>query len=1033
MSYFLKRAEEDQFVKQIKPQMVLETQSARIVAVNPSFEMLTGYSSKVLMEKQWDVLFAFRNGQQDSFAKSLSAHSGEVNKLLSLTFKDGRKVFASLEIKPTSDKDYALASLSYNLSPKDIIDLFNKEQRFKEQFIQNLKDGVVITNKDMMVIDVNDAYLKMTGIERDEILGTIPPYHWPKQFFNELVDARVSGKESDSRFFEATFIHKDGSSFPVSISISVLRNDEGEVSSIVTVVRDRSALIKSERLLENEREFSSRIINGLQEGLIIIDPTGLFMDANPAFLEMIGFTREEIIGIRPPFPYWPPEHMDAIVDSFKNIMDKANKAAQLTFMRKNGERFPALVSVAHLRDEHGEITAHVGSIADITERYQFENKLRLANEFSESLINSLHEGLLVMDLESIIIDVNPAFCRMMGVDSEDLIGTSMPFNFISESSLKDFESCAFQVQQGISYPRFDAQLERMNGSSFPVSVKNAIIRDKDGAVIAHFFTIQDISDQVRLIESQKMLAVSSKRKKDAVLELAGLVGIDFNHALKRITSLAADVVNVERVSIWRLNKDQSEAWCENLYTASTGEHTSGGVLLEKDHKAYFESLQRYKTITVTNSQNHEFTKSFSEDYLKPNGITSCMDVLVQGTDSEYGILVFEHVGPMRIWSSEEEHFATSIASLVSMIIQSDQRKKAEQKLQAVNLELSETVQELNKLKGQLEDENVYLRKEIEMRFNFEDMVYSSAVFSDVLTNLEQVAPTTANVLLLGETGTGKELLARAVHNLSERKDAPLIKVNCGAIPTELIESELFGHKKGAFTGATSDKQGKVELANGGTIFLDEIGELPMNMQPKLLRFLQEGEIEVVGDPKVRKVDVRVIAATNKNLKEEVANNQFREDLYFRLNVFPIRVPALRERPEDIPVLIDHFVTRFSKKYRKNIEYISDATMRKLSAYGWPGNVRELENLIERAVILSNSETLRIVEFETPQETLDKSRSISLHKSLPSLDDAQRLHIIKALEQCEWKINGDDGAASLLQIKPSTLRDRMKKLDIKRPA
>ncbi len=234
-------------------------------------------------------------------------------------------------------------------------------------------------------------------------------------------------------------------------------------------------------------------------------------------------------------------------------------------------------------------------------------------------------------------------------------------------------------------------------------------------------------------------------------------------------------------------------------------------------------------------------------------------------------------------------------------------KRQKKKLAQANAELIDAVSSLNELKKQLEDQNIYLKKELDLVFNFQEMVYGSALFSQVLTDLERVAPTDATVLILGESGTGKELLARALHNLSLRKDKPLIKVNCSAIPTELIESELFGHKKGSFTGAVSDKVGKFELADGGTLFLDEIGDLPVAMQPKLLRFLQEGEMEVVGGTTTKSLDVRIVAATNKNLKEEVNKEQFREDLYFRLNVFPIEVPPLRDRKEDIPLLVEHFI------------------------------------------------------------------------------------------------------------------------------
>jgi len=307
------------------------------------------------------------------------------------------------------------------------------------------------------------------------------------------------------------------------------------------------------------------------------------------------------------------------------------------------------------------------------------------------------------------------------------------------------------------------------------------------------------------------------------------------------------------------------------------------------------------------------------------------------------------------------------------------------------------------------------------------MVYGSLEFSNVLSEVEKVAPTKATVLLLGESGTGKELLARAIHNTSTRNNKPLIKVNCSAIPRELIESELFGHKKGSFTGAFNDKIGKFELADGGTLFLDEIGELPLDMQPKILRFLQEGEIEVVGGIGLKKLDVRVIAATNRNLKEAIEKKQFREDLYFRLNVFPIDIPPLRHRKDDIPLLVEHFVDKFNKAYGKNIKFITDEAMVKLKAYEWPGNIRELENLIERALILSTSDTLIIPGFESKTQ-----KSKALGSKDVSLDNIQRNHILSILKQCDSKISGSDGSSELLCLKPSTLRDKMTKLGMKKP-
>jgi len=289
-----------------------------------------------------------------------------------------------------------------------------------------------------------------------------------------------------------------------------------------------------------------------------------------------------------------------------------------------------------------------------------------------------------------------------------------------------------------------------------------------------------------------------------------------------------------------------------------------------------------------------------------------------------------------------------------------------------------------------------------------------------------VAPTDSSILINGETGTGKELIARAIHNLSQRKDKPLIKVNCAALPTGLIESELFGHEKGAFTGALSRKIGRFELAHQGTLFLDEIGDLPQEVQIKLLRVLQEQEFERVGGTQTIKVDVRLITATNRDLEKAVAENSFRADLYYRLNVFPIDLPSLSERKEDIPLLVQYFLKKYATKMGKRIETISQETMRQLTAYPWPGNIRELENVIERGVILSPGSILDIEdEFLLPSSTqLEQRESLTLQ-------EVERNHIIKSLDKTGWVIEGPKGAAKILNLHPNTLRGRMKKLEIKR--
>lgn len=344
-------------------------------------------------------------------------------------------------------------------------------------------------------------------------------------------------------------------------------------------------------------------------------------------------------------------------------------------------------------------------------------------------------------------------------------------------------------------------------------------------------------------------------------------------------------------------------------------------------------------------------------------------------------------------------------------------KEAEEKLRKAFLEVE-------RLKDQLQDENNYLREEIRHEYNFTEIIGSSKPILKVLHGVEQVAVTDATVLILGETGTGKELLARAVHNNSSRKDRPLVKVNCSALPAALIESELFGHEKGSFTGAVGQKIGRFELADGGTIFLDEIGDMPPDLQAKLLRVLQEGELERLGNPRTIRVDTRVIAATNRDLVHAMEKGDFREDLYYRLNVFPIHSPSLRERKDDIPLLVAYFCDKLGAKVGKKIRSVSPRAMESLVVYDWPGNVRELENTIERAIILAARDTLEYGDW-IPVSRMKSVKS----EGIKTLEENERTHIIRALMLTGGRVSGERGAARILGINSSTLESRMRKLGI----
>ena len=347
-----------------------------------------------------------------------------------------------------------------------------------------------------------------------------------------------------------------------------------------------------------------------------------------------------------------------------------------------------------------------------------------------------------------------------------------------------------------------------------------------------------------------------------------------------------------------------------------------------------------------------------------------------------------------------------------------------------SLENALEYRKIEQFQSALGEETPYLEEEIRTENNFEEIIGESQALKHILKQIEIVAPTDSTVLLLGETGTGKELFARAIHNLSSRCERSLVRVNCAAIPTGLLESELFGHERGAFTGAIAQRVGRFELADKGTLFLDEVGDIPLELQSKLLRVIQEQEFERLGSTRTLSVDVRLVAATNVHLAQRVAENQFRDDLYYRLNVFPISIPPLRERREDIPLLARHFAQQYGRRMKKPIDAIPATTMKALSDYHWPGNVRELENFIERAVILSRGTELQpplseLAQWKKPASAIGGNNTVTL-------EEAEREHVLRTLKNTHWVIGGSAGAAARLGMKRTTLHSLLKRLDIRRP-
>jgi formate hydrogenlyase transcriptional activator len=470
---------------------------------------------------------------------------------------------------------------------------------------------------------------------------------------------------------------------------------------------------------------------------------------------------------------------------------------------------------------------------------------------------------------------------------------------------------------------------------------------------------------------------------------------------------------VEKLSAHGISNEEYQNFFE-VWAKHGMERVPKEIMSSDDSRYLFDKWVRGESLQITRPDDLPEDASKWKDVLLRLNAKSHLSVPFSVGGSIVGAIALVSVYEYRVWPQE---IIQRLRIFGEILFNARMRKQTD-------IELQNAFLEIKGLKDQIEADYSYLRDEIKSEYNFEEIIGQSDSLKRVFLEIEQVAPIDTTVLILGETGTGKELVARAIHNASQRRGRPLIKVSCATLPSNLAESELFGYEKGAFTGATAKRVGRFELADGATIFLDEIGELPLDLQPKLLRALQDGEFERLGgEGRTIRSDVRVIAATNRDLREEVEKGRFRRDLWYRLNVFPITLPPLRNRKEDIPLLVNWFVNKYSKKLGKTITKIPVDVMKLLKGYYWPGNVRELENVIERSVIITRGSTFMLTE------NIERTQADTGRRTLAEMEHE---YILRVLEECDWRIEGQNGAAKTLGLNPGTLRFRMKKLGIKRP-
>lgn len=818
------------------------------------------------------------------------------------------------------------------------------------------------------------------------------------------------------------FWRKDGSSFPVEYW-SHLLVQEGKTLCVVTFI-DITERKQVEEALRKSEEFKTRLIASSRDCIKVLDIGGRLLSMNEAGMEAL-----EICDMGPFvnsswIDFWDGDDHEAA----RAAVEVASRGGTGRFVGYFATRITKQpkwwdVVVSPIRDQKGEPEQLVAVSRDITEHRQNEEALREANvqvtrseERWRAVFKNSAIGVALTGLDGRFIAVNRVYEKMVGYTEAEL----RKITFLDITHEDDTEHNRELMTDLLEGKREQFQIEKQ-------------YRRKDGSLIWVRNSVSLVPGTESMPQFVMALSedITGRRRAEEALrksEQWNRTLLEINNAI--ITNLTRDALfqSVSETLRQVIDFDRSAlAFYEPLtdclrYVAFTGSPRLFriGDEVKRANSILGWAFDHQQPIVRGNLENEQ--QYPNERKLIDEGMRShCISPLIVRGKS---------IGTLSIASETEFQYSGTDAQLLQEVANQV----------ALAVENMKAYEEIAELKARLEKENVYLQEEIRNEHNFEEIVGNSPALIEVLHNVETVAPTDSTVLILGETGCGKELIARAIHSRSKRKSRPLVKVNCGAIPTGLVESELFGHMRGAFTGALERRVGRFELADGGTLFLDEVSELPLDTQVKLLRVLQEHEFEPLGSSRTVKVNVRIIAASNRDLDRAVQEGRFRADLFYRLDVLPITIPPLRQRHSDIPLLTSFFVERFSRQFAKRITGVAQETMGLLSRYSWPGNIRELQNVIERAVVLCPGTVLRLGSDLLPatnqkadgEDAVNTAGNCSAPEEPPtSLEHVEKNHILEVLRRTRGVIEGPRGAAKILNLHPNTLRSRMKKLRIER--
>jgi formate hydrogenlyase transcriptional activator len=745
-----------------------------------------------------------------------------------------------------------------------------------------------------------------------------------------------------------------------------------------------------------------RLFEFSPDAILIADADGIMRAANPRAEELFGYTSAELIGH--PVEMLVPARFRAAHPRHRENYNAAPRARQmgaalnLFGVRKDGSEFPVDIMLKPIQTEAGP--AVVSFVRDATEQRAAQEAQRTNDLRLRSIVESIGDyAIYLLDRDGHILTWNPGAEHIKGYTGDEVLGKHFSCFFTPEDIQRGHPAAILRQAAAKGRIEEEGWRVRKDGSRFWANVIVSAIRDTSGAVTGFAKITRDVSDRRQAQESMI-----------AELSTVLLANVDIRKLLSAFSASMRQMVPHDAATLALFEESTGKLRVQFLAGGETEASSRGDVLLDPDTSPAGRAFRTRQPLILNRMDRWPFSPE-SVKHLTALGMQSGLWVPLIHRERT--------LGSMTVASRKESAFNQHDAEMLSQV--------AGQVAMAVNNALA--FKQIAELRDRLSQEKQYLQEEINLEHRFEDIVGESTGLRNVLRQIETVAPTDATVLIQGETGTGKELLARAIHRLSPRNDRTFIKLNCAAIPAGLIESELFGHEKGAFTGAIARKVGRLELAHEGTLFLDEIGEMPLDLQPKLLRALQEHEIERLGGTRPIPVNVRLIAATNRDLAKMVAEKQFRSDLYYRLKVFPVFSPPLRERAADIPTLVRHFVDRHSRRMGKTITTIPTEAMAALVAWKWPGNIRELENFLERAVILSKGPVLHVPLAEL--EIMEEEEEDAAVAANPTLQAAERDHILRALREAKGMIGGPNGAAERLGLKRTTLNSKMKKLGIER--